>query len=212
MEGNVEPPARARRRKIEIRKAHFAAAIASGYVVALVMGVVLVDAQVRDWNEEAIVIGAFAYSSNGTERSLRSLLSTEDPTWANESMWWGGIAVDLAYDAWSRDAFRSVAKLGLTWPNVYCGYDGLRQFLRTYDYSPYPFDSLEWVQIVEEFAGLYGNLWSALRHVRPSGSDPLNHLGPDQVESIRESVRELRILGERFVGVPGCLPDRPRGT
>jgi hypothetical protein len=213
MEGTSPgPPLPSGVRRVNRRKVLVAILIASVLVTALALSVLAIDEQARGWNEEAIVIGTFAYSFNGTERSLRSLLAREDPAWANESVWWGGIAVDLAYDAWSRDAFPSVAKLGLTWPNVYCAFDGLRQFLRTIEYAPYPFDSVEWVQGVEGFAAQYGNLWSALRHVRPARSDPLSQLGPDQVESIRDSVKELRVLGERFVGMPGCLPDRPAGT
>jgi hypothetical protein len=172
--------------------------------VALVLGALLVDAQVRGWNEDAMVISAFARSFNGTERSLRTLLVTNDVRWANESVWWGAVAADLAFNAYRRGGFPSGSALGLTWPNIDCSYQEFWEFMRGLADSPSGLNDSATIQIVERFAGLYGNLWAELRTVRPGAGDPLTQFGPDRIQSIRGVVVELRTLGERWNRF--CLP------
>jgi hypothetical protein len=120
MEGNAEPPAGGRRRTIEIRKIYFAAAIATGVVVVLVLSLLVVDARVRAWNQDAIMIDEFAHHFNGTARSLRSLLATKDFTWANESWIWLGNAWEIAFHAEGSGLFPSGRSLDLTRSNLEC--------------------------------------------------------------------------------------------
>jgi hypothetical protein len=204
MEGNAEAPARARRRTIEIRMAYLAAAIASGYVVALVLGLLVVDAQVRGWSEDAIIIGEFATHFNGTARSLRSLLATRDIAWANESWIWLGTAWEIAFHAERRGVFPSGRALNLTFPNLECARGALANHviaLQT-NMSLLAGGRLEYLDRV---ADIYRNVSADLDDVRwPQGADPLAQLGPNRIRSVRDAIGEIRSLSDPHYGHTSC--------
>ncbi len=175
--------------------------------MALVLGLLVVDAQVRGWNEDATIIGAFADSFNGTARSLRFFLATKDFDWANESIRWLASAADIAQDQYLRGGFPSGAALGLTLSNLHCAITAQVYVVEDLLQDP---SRLERASPQADYIGrveaLYGNVSADLDVVQPRGIDPLSQLPPDRVQSVRAAISEIRTLGEPWYGVVGC-PD-----
>ena len=203
MEGDASSPVGARRRTIEIRKAYLAAAIAGVLVVLLVLSLLVVDARVRTWNEDATTIGQFAHHFNGTARSLRSFLATKDFTWANESWIWLGTAWEIAFNAERGGVFPSGRALELTRRNLECAVVALGNHVREMggNASQLTGGRLEYLDRV---AGIYGNLSAALDDVWPQGTDPLVQLSPAQIRSVRDAMGEIRVLSTPWSGIGGC--------
>jgi hypothetical protein len=203
MEGNAQPPAAARRRTIEIRKTYLAAAIAIGIVVVLVLSFLVVDARVRSWNQDAIIIKEFAHHFNGTARSLRSLLVTKDFRWANESWIWLGNTWDIAWHAERSGLFPSGKSLDLTRRNLECAVLALGSLVTGMEGNASRLTGGR-LEYLDRVAGIYGNLSANLDDVFPQGTDPLVQLSSDQIQSVREAMGEIRVLSTLWAGIGGC--------
>jgi hypothetical protein len=198
---NVDAAAPPRTRKIDRRKVVFATLIASGYVLALVLGVMLVNAQVRGWDEDAMILGSFAYAFNGTARTLRTFADTNDLAWANESVKWLVIAVKLAQDQFFRNGFPSGAPLNITFFHLLCGITALvtaRDWIQVDPSQPLPREYLSRVE------PLYRNLAMYLDVVQPRGTDPITQIPPDRIGSIRSTLGEIVVLSDPLYGIGSC--------
>ncbi len=203
--GQEASPIAPRARRIDRRKVLVAVLIASGYIVALVLGAVVLGAQVRGWNEDAMIIGAFADSFNGTARSLRFFLTTRDFSWANESIWWLATAADIAQDHSMKGGFPSGAPLNLTLTNLHCAITVQVAIVRNLQQDPSQLDAeLSPAGYLGRVEGLDTNLSGKLDIVRPTGADPLAQLQPDRIQPIRGTMGEIHSLSYFRYGYGGC--------